>query len=769
MVKRIIPSTINIVFAGATALGSLVSITAIAQTQNTTSSFLYDPVGNRIQATDPLGQVTNVNYDALNRVKQQILPTPATGVARPTINLSYDGLDQLATVSDPRSLSTNYTITGLGNQSNLSSPDSGNGSRTYDDAGNVLTSTDARGKITIYSYDILNRVTGITFSTGTATTFEYDGGSSGAPNAIGRLTRMTDESGQTNYAYDQMGRITNKVQSTVSATGTVSRTVSYSYSTSGKLSSLTYPSGNRVSYSYDEAGRISKVTLNPSLGNGDTDTGTAIILLDQINYAPIGQVRDWLWGNNSETAPNKYARTFDLDGRITSYPLGNVAATVPGVLRTVNYDAANSISSFTHTGNASASLYDQNFKYDGLGRLTSFTDSTGSQTYAYDANGNRTQFTLGSGSYINTISATSNRLTASTGPYPAKSNQYDLAGNLITNGTTNLTYSDRGRLKSSAGTGVTASYLYNGLGQRVSKTGTLVPTGGNEYVYDEAGHLLGEYDASGAVVQETIFLGDMPVSVLKQNTIGTPAVVSNSVYYVYADHINAPRVITEASTGNVVWTWIASDPFGIAGPNETPSGTNVFSYNVRFPGQLFDRETNTHYNYFRDYDPQTGRYSQSDPIGLAGGINTFAYVNGNPLIYVDPYGLWAWGDPINQSVVDAAAGFGDGVSLGLTTLVRSAMGTNGVVDFSSGAYVSGLVAGTVVTAIGIKRGPELSIGNDIRIAPWGNRTGNPYGKFPHYHRRGTPDADGNTPPGQGIGRHRPWEKKSPDKNFCDRF
>ncbi|MCA2971663.1 MAG: RHS repeat-associated core domain-containing protein [Acidobacteriaceae bacterium] len=64
-------------------------------------------------------------------------------------------------------------------------------------------------------------------------------------------------------------------------------------------------------------------------------------------------------------------------------------------------------------------------------------------------------------------------------------------------------------------------------------------------------------------------------------------------------------------------------------------------FDLRFPGQVLDRETGLHYNYFRDYDPAIGRYVQSDPIGLAGGVNTYAYVGSNPLSYVDPQGLWA--------------------------------------------------------------------------------------------------------------------------------
>jgi len=166
------------------------------------------------------------------------------------------------------------------------------------------------------------------------------------------------------------------------------------------------------------------------------------------------------------------------------------------------------------------------------------------------------------------------------------------------------------------------------------------------------------------------------------------ALDSTEVFYIHSDQINTAREIVNEA-GVPVWE-SDPDPFGANLPNDNPAGKGPFSYNTRFPGQYFDIETGLHYNYYRDYDPQTGRYVQSDPIGLGGGVNTFGYVNGNPLLYMDPYGLFGWSDMpmLPQGLVDFSAGFGDSLTFGLTATARSAAGIE-FVDKCSGYYSGG--------------------------------------------------------------------------------
>ena len=114
--------------------------------------------------------------------------------------------------------------------------------------------------------------------------------------------------------------------------------------------------------------------------------------------------------------------------------------------------------------------------------------------------------------------------------------------------------------------------------------------------------------------------------------ITIPVQSGTEMYFIHNDHLGTPQVVTDQSQ-TVVWEG-KQKPFGEV--EETTASIEQLS---RFPGQYFDEESNLHYNYFRDYDPTIGRYIQSDPIGLAGGLNTYGYVLQNPILYIDALGL----------------------------------------------------------------------------------------------------------------------------------
>jgi RHS repeat-associated protein len=206
---------------------------------------------------------------------------------------------------------------------------------------------------------------------------------------------------------------------------------------------------------------------------------------------------------------------------------------------------------------------------------------------------------------------------------------YDAAGHTSGYGSVAFTYNDRGRMEAANAT----DYLYNALGQMIEKSNS---SGTMMFMQDESGHLLGEYNGSGSLVEETIWLGDIPVATLEPNGSG-----GVNIFYVHTDHLNAPRKVAQPTTGTLAWRW-DTDPFGTAAPNQNPAGLGTFPYNLRFPGQYYQAETGLNQNVNRDYDPLIGRYAESDPEGLGGGsASTYSYVGADPVELFDPSGLFA--------------------------------------------------------------------------------------------------------------------------------
>jgi RHS repeat-associated protein len=589
------------------SLSELYQLIGAAGTTGVTTTYGYDSNGNQTTIDAPLSRNTINAYDALNRLEQ--ITDPNSGKTY----FGYDAENDLASVKDPRSLTTSYTYNGFSDLAAQVSPDTGTTTNTYDSGGNLSTAKDARSKTVTYSYDAANRVTQAAYGDQTIA-YTYDAGTNGK----GRLTGASDANHSMAWTYDTLGRVTKKSQTVNSVT----KSVQYAY-TNADLTTLTTPSGQSVTFTYSDH-RVSSIAIN----------GTT--LLSGVLYEAFGPARGWSWGNGTSEV-----RLYNTDGNPSQF--SGLEST------TYTLDNAFRITGITNTSNGALSW---TYGYDLLDRLNSASKTGTTQGWTFDANGNRLTQT-GTTTATYTISTTNNQIKSITGT-PARTYTYDADGNVLTFSSDTFTFNNRGRMSTAKASGSTTGYVYNALGQRIMKSGG--PAGTVLYWYDEAGHLLGEYSSTGALVQETVWMGDIPVATIRPN--GS----SVSVYYVHADHLSTPKMVTQPSTNKIAWRW-DQDPFGTAAPNQNPAGLGTFVYNLRFPGQYYDTETGLNYNYFRDYDPATGRYGESDPIGLWGGINTYIYAQSNPLNFADATGLKPWygnycgpgnnpGPPIN--CVDAA-------------------------------------------------------------------------------------------------------------------
>ena len=196
-------------------------------------------------------------------------------------------------------------------------------------------------------------------------------------------------------------------------------------------------------------------------------------------------------------------------------------------------------------------------------------------------------------------------------------------------------YHENGQLK--------ARYHYNSLGQRIHKA--VIQADGTEahtlFHHGQQGELLGESRLNNndtsktSHTQNIVWLQMRPVVALDSSADDQH---SPRIAWLHSDHLLTARAATDKSQ-NLIWRW-HSDAFGVGEAESlVRAGQPELTLNLRFPGQYHDAESGLYYNYFRSYDPSMGRYTQSDPIGLLGGVNTFGYVAGNPLARLDPYGL----------------------------------------------------------------------------------------------------------------------------------
>lgn len=607
--------------------------------EGNTTTFDYDADGKRTYRTDPLGVTTHWNYDPVGRllttVRDQRFLFPASDTANTTTSYQYDAANHLVAVIDPGGLATQYQVDAMGRITQLTSPDTGVTTYAYDVAGNRTSQTDARGVTSNYSYDALNRLTSISYPDASENvTWRYDSYLNQASPCVdpswpvGHVTVMTSQTGRTTYCYDRRGNVTEKIQVT-SGRLLVTR---YRWNLADRLMGITYPSGTVVSYARDADGRIQRVSVITP------DRMLPVTVIADVNWQPFGPPRRFAFGGGGQVL----TKTHDHNYRVTD---------VTSNVLDLHFcrDAMGNITKLASAGPACGQPARETYQYDDLYRLTEIDAGNGSprQAFTYNQTGDRLSKTLGvlHPPQIYSYAPGSHHLVTA----GASQRQFDANGNTvqITGQTTlDLTYNDRNRLVRAErlrGTRV-ATYGYNAVGERVYKHTTWPNTEGRRFTYAENGRLLGEYTPGKA--KAYIWVGRVPVALVITTGSHLPAVhgtptgypqvaTSSTIYYIHSDQLNTPRAVTTQS-GNMVWSWRwENNAFGDKPPAATFGGVTL---NLRFPGQYFDAVSGLNYNYYRDYESVTGRYVESDTIGLIGGVNTYTYVANNPFVYDDEDG-----------------------------------------------------------------------------------------------------------------------------------
>ncbi|MCQ4163349.1 RHS repeat-associated core domain-containing protein [Tahibacter harae] len=578
----------------------------------------FDPNGNAVRFDDGAGSRFQRDYDALNRLVRTIHDVAGTNpqTANATVEIGYDGADRIRSVKDPDNLVTTFLVDGLGNRSGVNSPDTGHTSYEYDLAGNRISETDSRGILVQKTYDPLNRLRSISYpdsSSNVSQVYEESNSATGCPISfpISRLTRLTDASGSTIFCYDRRGNVIRKVQNTDGAVFTIE----YAYDNDNRINRIVYPSGSIVHYTRDTTGRVVGINWQASAQS------PSVAIVTSATYYPFGPLNVLTFGNG-----RTLAKVYDTD-----YAIDSIASSASdGLVLDLQTDVVGNIVSAS--GTTGATTPDRHYAYDRLFRLTQVTNANGTllEGYDYTRGGDRTRKRIGSATQNYSYVAGKHRISA----IDNVNQVHDNVGNIVdrSDGTT-LTYGDNNRLiKASAGNSQ-VDYSYTGRGERVHKSGSFASsTDVDVYVFNEQAKVLTNYrDRTGNGGAQNfidyIYLDDLPVAQIRD---GAPS-------FIETDHLGTPRVTASASTNSKEWEWsFLGSSFGEHAPALSPNGKPL---DLRYPGQWQDEDLRLAYNVFRDFDAATGRYVESDPIGIAGGWNTYQYAGASPLRLSDPHGL----------------------------------------------------------------------------------------------------------------------------------
>ena len=599
--------------------------------RNLTTTIAYDPVGNMTVMTDPRGNARHFVYDAARRVVRSTAPLPFEF----RTEYEYDSARQPVTVRRETGnigvpwAETTFTYTPLGARSSVTDPAGRTTTFEYDACQRLQTVTDNDGHAITYEYDAAGRPwrqmdaldhvveqhtytpngrhASILDGNGNATVYEHDG-FDGLHRAV-----LADGS-YMELEFDKAGnRVSERTRSGV--------VITYTYDALGRITTRAVPGVGTDTYTYDRVGRVTAVTgpagtqqfLYDAVGNITSETG------------PDGRtvVSEYDAGGNrtrlvySDGTAFRYV--YDALNRLTE-----IRDAADALIVTYTYDARSRLVG-RQNANATVSVYSYNEDDTVAAIAHQFDGSSVTYSYAYDAGGRLTDVDISNPEFAPAPPAALSVLLTANELNQAKSGagayQYDLNGNLVSDGVNQFTFDPRNRLIAAGTPAHQIQYDYDALDRRVAVT---IDTQTVRRVYDAA-HVVEEHDAGRGLVARYLHGPGWDNPVRLTTAAGH--------YFYHRNAIGSVVALTNAA-GTVVERHSYS-PFGL------PTGTSATGNRRLFAGREYDRETGLYQYRARYYSPELAAFLSPDPSGTGGGsVNPYAYAYNNPGMYVDPTGEW---------------------------------------------------------------------------------------------------------------------------------
>ena len=603
------------------------------------TTHVYDPVGRVTAITSPDGSFSTLGYDkgTLTRIdpenhkKVEIkdvygrvieikeylgndTPQEPYSLYATTI-YDYDVLGNLRFVTDAQNHVTEIRYDSLSRKTWMKDPDMGVWQYFYDANGNLERQIDAETQEIWFYYDELNRITYKDYGSPSEFDIIYEYDDSVSTNSIGRLSKITDASGTTEFKYDKVGNTSKTIKTVV---GGASYPTETTFDALGRIKEMKYPDDTIFKYWYDTGGNLLKVT-----NAGDTYKYTqyaeynALGQVGKIDYGN-GITTDYLYNDGNEGSPVNYRLR-----KVSTYEKGNPGNKFMDL--TYTHDYAGNILTITDGLDSTKNKF---YFYDELYRLEeAFSDLYGGTlSYTYHKDGNIKK-NCRYGDYYYTDTKHKHAATSiKVGANEVATFAYDDNGNMTssfdanTGMSRNITYDYDNRPTSITYNSNAVVSVYDAGGQRIKKvfTQTGQPTKTTTYIGDI-------YECTDGSCTKYVFGGSQRIARING---------SDTSYY-HSDHLGSSSVITDSQAG--IEQTLDYYPFGEI-KAQTGSQTNTYA----FTDQEWDAETGLYYYNARYYDPKLARFISADTVVPdflnPQSLNRYSYVINNPVLYVDPSG-----------------------------------------------------------------------------------------------------------------------------------